>query len=97
MVIPRLLRQEAGVPEGTLLKVDVVKSGQFLVTAQLTIDRPEGRKSRKLLLKELAQVVTEIRQEAKEKGLDKMSMSEINAAVAATRRAQKKASNHPVE
>lgn len=79
------------------MKVDVVKSGQFLVTAQLTIDRPEGQKNRKQLLKELAQVVAEIRQEAKEKGLNKMSMKEINAAVAATRRAQKKTSHHPIK
>jgi bifunctional DNA-binding transcriptional regulator/antitoxin component of YhaV-PrlF toxin-antitoxin module len=97
MVIPRSLRQEAGVSEGALMKVDVVKSGQFLVTAQLTIDRPEGQKNRKQLLKELAQVVAEIRQEAKEKGLNKMSMKEINAAVAATRRAQKKTSHHPIK
>ena len=38
----------------------------------------------------MAQVVAEIRQEAKEKGLDKMPMSEINRAVAAVRRGLKK-------
>ena len=29
MVIPRSLRDEAGVAEGTLMKVDVVKDGSF--------------------------------------------------------------------
>ena len=93
MVIPRSLREEAGVAEGTLMKVAVVKGGQFLVTPQFTIDRSvvtHGRKDRKQLLKDLAQVVSEIRQEAKEKGIDKMSMREINTAVNATRRAQAK-------
>src|SRR5207245_11540685 len=40
MVIPRSLREEAGVQEGTLMKVAVVKGGQFLLTTQFTIDRP---------------------------------------------------------
>ena len=97
MVIPRALRQEAGVAEGTLMKVDVIKSGQFLLTAQIAIDRPEGRQNRKQLLKELAQVVAEIRQEAKEKGLDKMPMKEINRAVAAARRDLKKSGKQAVK
>jgi hypothetical protein len=42
-------------------------------------------------LAELKQVLGELRQEAKEKGLDKM-MSEINRAVAAARRDPKKSS-----
>ncbi len=98
MVIPRSLREQAGVAEGTLMKVDVVKNGQFLVTAQLTIDRSvisDRRNDRKGLLKELAQVVEEIRREAKEKGLDKMPMSEIHAAVTAVRQARKKTSKRP--
>src|SRR5437868_1028930 len=84
MVIPRSLREEVGVPEGTVLKVTVVKGGQFLVTPQFTIDRPaigSRKSSRKQLLRELAAVVDEIRREAKEKGIDKMPMGEINAAV----------------
>jgi hypothetical protein len=50
MVIPRSLREEAGVSEGTLMKVAVMESGQLLLTPQLTIDRsvivgaPKGRK-----------------------------------------------------
>jgi AbrB family looped-hinge helix DNA binding protein len=101
MVIPRSLREEAGVAEGTLMKVAVIKGGQFLVTPQFTINRSviadRQSKDRKQVLRELAQVVTEIRQEAKEKGLDKMPMREINAAVAATRRDQKKTSKRPAK
>jgi bifunctional DNA-binding transcriptional regulator/antitoxin component of YhaV-PrlF toxin-antitoxin module len=91
MVLPRRLREMTGVAEGTLLKVDVLKGPRFLVTPQFTIDRPlvEG-KNRKAVFRELAQVVAELRQEAKEKGIDKMSKAQINAAVAAARRDLKK-------
>ncbi len=99
MVIPRSLREEAGVPEGALLKVAVVEGGRFLVTPQVTIDRPvpDRRSSRNQLLSEFAQVVSEIRQEAKEKGLDKMPASEIHAAVSSGRRARKKNSRRPAK
>jgi bifunctional DNA-binding transcriptional regulator/antitoxin component of YhaV-PrlF toxin-antitoxin module len=93
LVIPRSLRDEAGVAEGTLMKVAVVEGGQFLVTPQVTVSRSAltgSSKDRKQVFRELAQVVAEIRQEAKEKGLDKMRMSEINAAVASARQALKK-------
>lgn len=98
MVIPRSLREEAGVADGTLMKVAVVKGGQFLVTPQFTIDRSvvtHGRKDRKQVFGELAQVVAELRREAKEKGLDTMSMKEISRAVAGARRDLKKNSKRP--
>jgi len=91
MVIPRSLREEAGVAEGTLMKVTVVNGGQFLVTPQVSIDRPivtNPRKTRKQVLRELAATVAELRREAKAKGLDKLSMREINATVAAARQAR---------
>jgi bifunctional DNA-binding transcriptional regulator/antitoxin component of YhaV-PrlF toxin-antitoxin module len=92
MVIPRSLREEAGVVEGTLMKVAVVSGGQFLVTPQVSIDRAivaNPRKTRKQVLRELAATVSELRREAKAKGLDRLSMREINATVAAARRAHK--------
>ena len=94
MVIPRALREEAGVTEGTLIKVAVVDGGKLLLTPQFTIDRPKvsGRKHRKAILRELAAAVDELRQDAKAKGIDKMPMSEINRAVAAARRDLKKGS-----
>jgi AbrB family looped-hinge helix DNA binding protein len=94
MVIPRSLRERAGISEGTLLDVTLVKGGNILLTPQLTINRAivtARAKNRKQSFRELAQLVAEIRQEAKEKGLDKMPMSEINRAVAAARRDLKKA------
>lgn len=89
MVLPRSLREQVGVSEGTLMKVAVVEGGQFLLTPQLTIDRAivaDPPKNRKQAFRELAQVVAELRQEAKEKDFDKMTKREINAAVAAARR-----------
>lgn len=70
------------------------------VTPQLTIGRAlveNPRKNRKQLLRELAQTVDGIRQEAKEKGIDKMPMREIRAAVTAVRRDLKKTSKRPVK
>jgi bifunctional DNA-binding transcriptional regulator/antitoxin component of YhaV-PrlF toxin-antitoxin module len=100
MVIPRSLREEAGVAEGTLMKVDVVEGGRFLLTPQLTIDRgiiAGPRKDRKQVLRDLGQAVNELRREAKQKGLDKMPLSEINRAVAAARRDLKKTSKRPAK
>src|SRR5258708_26992797 len=55
MVIPRSLREEAGVAEGTLMKVAVIEGGQFLVTPQLTIARsvitPHRSRGRKQALR----------------------------------------------
>ncbi len=93
MVIPRSVRERAGLSEGTLLDVSLVNGGNILLTPQVTINRAvvtARPKNRKEALRELAKVVAEIRQEAKEKGLDKMPMSEINRAVAAMRRDMKK-------
>ena len=98
MVIPRSLREEAGVSEGTLMKVAVVEGGKFLLTPQLTVDRAivaAPGKNRKQAFRELAQIVAEIRQEAKEKGINKMPMTEIRAAVTAARRDLKKNSKRP--
>jgi AbrB family looped-hinge helix DNA binding protein len=101
MVIPRSLREEAGITEGTLMKVVVVEGGKFLLTPQVTIARSviadHQNKGRKQALQELAQVVAELRQEAREKGLDKMPKREINTAVAAARRDLKKSSKRPMK
>ena len=99
MVIPRSLREAVGVSEGSLMKVAVV-GHQLLVTPQITVDRAiveDPRKNRKQILHELATAVAELRQDAKEKGVDKMPMSEINRAVAAVRRDLKKSSKQPAK
>lgn len=94
MVIPRSQREEAGIPEGTLMKVAVIQGGRILLTPQFIIDRSVFADSRNMKRKpstqELAQVVAERRREATEKGLDKMPKREINAALAAARRDLKK-------
>ena len=100
MVIPRNLREEVGVPEGTLMRVAVVEGGQFLVTPQLAINRAiitDPLKNRKQVLRELAATVAGLRREAKAKGLDTMSMREIDATVAAARRAQHKTGKRPAK
>jgi AbrB family looped-hinge helix DNA binding protein len=100
MVIPRSLREEAGVSEGTLMKVSVVDGGRFLLTPQFTIDRSivdAPRKNRKEMLKELSAAVAELRQDAKEKHIDKMPKREINAAVAAARRDLRKTRKQPAK
>ncbi len=94
MVLPRRLREMAGLTEGTLMKVDVLEGPRFLVTPQvadrdLVTSKPKNRKE---AFRELAQVVAELRQEAKEKGINKMTKQEIHAAVAAMRRDLKKTS-----
>lgn len=99
MVLPRSLREEAGVAEGTLMKVDW-KNGQFCIIPQFTIDRPvvsQQRQNRKQILSDLAAAVDELRQDAKEKGLANLPMSEINQAVTAMRRDLKKNSKRPAK
>ena len=98
MVIPRSLREAVGASEGTLMKLSLVKGHQLLVTPQLTVDRgivSTRPKTRKHALQELARVVAELRQEAKDKGIDTMPMSEIRAAVDAMRRDLKKTAKRP--
>ena len=99
MVIPRSLREAVGVSEGTLMKVAVVEGRQLLVTPQFTVDRSmvDGSRSRKRVLRDLAVAVTQLRQDAKEKGIDKMPMSEINRAVASARRGLKKDIKRPAK
>jgi len=52
-------------------------------------------KSPKPVFRDLAQLMIELRHEAKEKGIDKMTMREINSAVIAARRDQKKTIKRP--
>jgi len=93
MVIPRDLREKAGVSEGTLMEVSLVEGGRFLLTPQVAIDRAlvtNPRKTRKQLLRELATTVDGLRREAKAKKLDRLSAREINGIVEAGRRGRRK-------
>lgn len=56
MVIPRPIREEAGLSEGTLLKVSVARGGRVVLTPQVAVDRNGAgrRKSRKQILRDEA-------------------------------------------
>ena len=82
------------------MKVAVIEGGQFLLTPQFTIDRSvvTEKKDPEQAFRDLAQIVSELRQEAKDKGLDSMPAKEINRAVAAARRdSKKKTSKRPAK
>jgi AbrB family looped-hinge helix DNA binding protein len=94
MVIPRSLREQAGLAEGALLEVSLVKGGRFLLTPQFTLARDvfaDPKKNHKALLRELAAAVADVRKEAKATGLDKLSGRAIRAMIVARRTAPKKA------
>jgi AbrB family looped-hinge helix DNA binding protein len=99
MTLPSSFRAAMGVSEGSLVELSL-KNGKAIMSPKITINRDivtSPPKSRTQLLQELAQTVDEIRQEAKEKGLDKMSRREINAAVAWARRDLKKTNKRPAK
>jgi antitoxin component of MazEF toxin-antitoxin module len=85
-----------GLNEGSLVELSL-KNGKAIMSPQVTLNRDivTGQaKHRKQAFRELARVVAELRQEAEEKGINKMSKREINAAVALARRDLKKTSDH---
>jgi AbrB family looped-hinge helix DNA binding protein len=99
MTLPSSFRTAMGVSAGSLVELSL-KNGKAIMSPQITLNREIATgppKSRAQLLRELAKTVDEIRQEAKEKGLDKMSKREINAAVAWARRDLKKTSKRPAK
>jgi AbrB family looped-hinge helix DNA binding protein len=94
MTIPSSFRNAMGVKEGSLMELSL-ENGKVVMSPQITINRDivtGSTKNRKALLNELAVAVAELRQDAKEKGIAKMSKREINAAVAWARRDLKKTS-----
>jgi len=94
MTLPSSFRTAMGLNEGSLVELSL-ENGKAIMSPQITLNRDivtGSAKNRKQAFRELAQVVAELRQEAKEKGTDKMSKSEINAAVTWARRDPKKTS-----
>ena|SRR5579872_4146865 len=98
VTIPTVIRRQAGLQRGDLVNF-AFQHGKVILTPRLVIDRPAvaGRKNRKQILLELATAVAELRQEAKEKGIDKMTKRQINAAVAAARRDLARSSKRPAK
>ena len=84
MTLPSSFRTAMGLGEGSLVELSF-ENGKAIMSPQLTINRTivtGPPKSRKAILKELAAAVADLRQDAKEKGIDKMPIGEINRAVA---------------
>jgi AbrB family looped-hinge helix DNA binding protein len=99
MTLPRSFRSALGVDEGSLVELSL-QNGKAILSPQLTINRDIVTgipKNRKALLKALAAAVAELRQDAKEKGIDKMTTRQINDAVARARRDLKKNSKRAVK
>lgn len=99
MTIPSSFRTAMGLNEGSLVELSL-KNGKTIMSPQITLNRDivtGPTKNRKQAFRELSQVVAELRQEAKEKGIDKMPMSEINRAVAWARRELKHTSKRPTK
>jgi len=76
ITLPRALRKRAGVADGAKLEV-VWKNGQFSMTPRPAPGDP---------FRALAESIDLLRQDAKAKGIDKMTKRQISAAVAAMRR-----------
>ena len=94
MTLPSSFRTAMGLNAGSLVELSL-KNGKAIMSPQIILNREivtGPPKNRKALLKELAVAVAELRQDAKEKGIDKMSKREINAAVAWARRDLRKTS-----
>jgi AbrB family looped-hinge helix DNA binding protein len=88
MTLPRSFRDAMGVDAGSLVELSL-ENGKAILSPQLTINRDIVTgipKNRKALLKELAAAIADLRQDAKEKGIDKMTKRQINAAVEWARR-----------
>lgn len=91
VVIPRSLREQLGVAEGDLLEVKV-QGSQFLLTPQLVIGRDlvTGTKStprqrRQGFLRQVKdsapQALKDMWAESKRRGLDKLTMRQIDAII----------------
>lgn len=82
VVIPQGVRKQLGINRGDILEAKVER-GKLTYTPKVLIDR----------LRELAPpdpVIAAIREDAKRKGTDKLTMREINAEIAAARRQTRK-------
>ncbi len=79
LILPSALRKRAGVANGAKLEV-VWKDGRFSMTPQAAPSK---------ILEQFGKAVDAVRQDAKEKGLDKLTRREINRMVADVRREMK--------
>jgi AbrB family looped-hinge helix DNA binding protein len=99
VVIPRSLREQVGVAEGDLLEVKV-QGSQFLLTPKLVISRelitgpkqnPKQRREEFVRQVKVSapRALKNIWEESKRKGLDKLTMRQIDAIISEVRQEQK--------
>jgi bifunctional DNA-binding transcriptional regulator/antitoxin component of YhaV-PrlF toxin-antitoxin module len=92
VVIPQNLREQLGINRGDLLEAKI-EHGKLTYTRKAVIDRiPEGTAARRQFFKQLREQAPEWLQdiwaESKRKGLDKLTMRQIDAIISEARQEQ---------
>jgi AbrB family looped-hinge helix DNA binding protein len=99
VVIPQAIREKLGINRGDVLEAKVER-GRITYTPTTVIDRiPTGKAERERFFKKLREDAPAWLKEtwaaSKRRGTDKLTMREINAEIAAVRRARTKKINQP--
>ena len=92
VVIPRQLRQQLGINRGDLLEAKVER-GKLTYTPKLVLDRiPSGKAEKQRFFRQLRQEAPDWLEDiwgaSKRRGTDKLTMRQIDAEIAAARRAR---------
>ena len=95
VVIPRAVREELGISQGDVLEAKVER-GKLTYTRKAIIDRVPANKAEqarffKRFRDEAPAWLKEIWATSKRRGTDKLTITQINAEIAAARRGRKKA------
>jgi AbrB family looped-hinge helix DNA binding protein len=99
VVIPQVIRERLGINRGDVLEARVER-GRLTYTPKAVIDRfPSGKAARERFFKQLRADAPEWLKEtwaaSKRRGTDKMTMREIDAEIAAARRARTAKAKRP--
>lgn len=94
VVIPQAIREKLGISRGDVLEAKVER-GRITYTPKALIDRiPAGKAERERFLKKLGEQapawLKETWADSKRQGTDKLTMRQIDAEIAATRRRRAK-------
>jgi AbrB family looped-hinge helix DNA binding protein len=99
VVIPQAIREKLGISRGDVLEAKAER-GRITYTPKTVIDRiPAGKADRERFFKKLREDAPAWLKEtwaaSKRRGTDKLTMREINAEIAAVRRARTKKIDQP--
>ena len=99
VVIPQAIREKLGISRGDVLEAKV-ECGRLTYTPKTVINRiPVSKAERERFLKQLRGEaptwLKEMWSASKRNGTDKLTMRQIDAEIAAVRRARTKKINHP--